>query len=99
MAGSAVLTVLALTAPVSTAAEASPVGWAAEAERRKGAAATTSTRPSAAQMVRRDDAFIVWEGVADMGVLLLGRRRPAGGPGGSLPGPFPVFHRHLVALR
>src|SRR2546423_13401001 len=70
MAGSAVLTVLALTAPVSTEAAASPVGWAAEAERRKGAAATTSTRPRAAPMVRRDDAGIVWERVADMVVLL-----------------------------
>src|SRR5437867_10666304 len=60
-----------VTAAVSAAATVSPVGWAAEAERRKGAAATTRARPRAAPSVRRDDAGIVWERVADMMVLLV----------------------------
>src|SRR5690348_3446528 len=67
------------TTSVSAAATASPVGWAAEAGRRKGAAATTSVRPRAAPRVRRDQPGIVWERVAGM---VMGLSWGAGGTRG-----------------
>src|SRR5437763_2509128 len=94
MAGSVPLA--PVTAAVSAAATASPVGWAAEAERRKGAAATTSARPRAAAPIRRDDAGIVWERVADMVVLLVSAGQ-AGGRAGSPSDHSPPSSRHLVA--
>src|SRR5579884_2823818 len=79
MAGSLVVTVLALVGAVSAAAVASPVGMAAWAAVRKGAAATTRASPSVAPIVRRAAAGIVWGRVADMVVLLLGRLPAARG--------------------